>query len=217
MQTRGDFLATAGLLTALSPGTAPAATPAASPAGDALPPGFTMNGFVAAVATRAAYKHLVACITDAEDALGAVRSTLIAYGQVGVLPAEVQPQITLYHGKAVLCAFDDEVWNRYVLPTNSGPPFKEKSKSGNPLLKRQGGERDSSMPALVDAANVHFFACNLAAHGWAKSFAKKLHLSESDVYDEMVARLVPNAMLVPAGVWAIQNIVARGYTLLQYA
>ncbi len=217
MQTRGDFLAKAGLLTALAPAAAPAATPAANPAGDALPPGFTMGAFGAAVATRAAYKHLVACITYAEDAFGAVRSTLIAYGEVGVSPAEVQPQIALYHGNAVLCAFGDEVWNRFVIPTDSGPPFKEKSKSGNPLLKRQGGDRDSSMPALVNAANVHFFACNLAAHGWAKSFAKKLHLSETDVYGEMVAHLVPNAMLVPAGVWAIQNIVARGYTLLQYA
>jgi hypothetical protein len=222
MQTRGDFLTTAGSLAALVPMSGGPPQSGASPVGppsmeEVLPRGFQLDIFDAALATSAK-KHLFACITEASVALTATRSTLNAYHVLGVPATDVQPVVVFYHGVAVLSAFDDAMWTRYVRPTNSAPASDSKEKTmGNPLMKKKGGEWDSSIPALVATANTRFFVCNLATHGYASRFAKQLHLSAKDVYEDLASHLIPNAMLVPAGVWAIHAIQERQYTLLQFS
>lgn len=223
MRTRGDFLTAAGALAALIPTPGGTPQPGASPAGpppmeDVLPRGFDLAAFDAALETPAKHKHLFAVITDASVALAATRSTLNAYHVLGIDAADVQPAVVFYHGPAVLSAFDDAMWNRYVIPTKSVPPSDSKEKmTGNPLLKEKGGDWDSSIPSLVASADVRFFVCNLAAHGHASRFAKQLHLSAKGVYEDLASHLIPNAMLVPAGVWAVHAIEERQYTLLQFS
>ncbi len=223
MQTRGDFLTTTGSLAALLPMSGGTPQPGASPVGapsmeEVLPSGFQFGVFDAALATPAKQKHLFACITEASVALTAVRTTLNAYHVLGVPAADVQPVVVFYHGVAVLSAFDDAMWTRYVMPTNSALASDLKEKiTGNPLMKKKGGAWDSSIPALVASANTRFFVCNLATHGYASRFAKQLHLSAKDVYEDLASHLIPNAMLVPAGVWAIHAIQERQYTLLQFS
>jgi hypothetical protein len=216
-------LTTAGSLAALVPMSGGAPQPGASPTGppsleEVLPRGFQLGVFDAALATPAKQKHLFACITEASVALTATRSTLNAYHVLGVPAADVQPVVVFYHGVAVLSAFDDAMWGCYVVPTQSAPASDSKEKiTGNPLMKKKGGDWDSSIPALVASANVRFFVCNLATHGYAARFAKRLHLSAKDVYEDLANHLIPNAMLVPAGVWAIHAIQERQYTLLQFS
>jgi hypothetical protein len=223
MQTRGDFLTTAGSLAALLPTSGGTPQPGASPVGppsmeEVLPRGFQLSAFDAALATPAKQKHLFACITEASVALAATRSTLNAYRVLGVPAADVQPVVVFYHGTAVLSAFDDAMWTRYVMPTKSAPASGTKEKiTGNPLMKKKGGDWDSSIPALIASADARFFVCNLATHGYASRFAKQLHLSAKDVYEDLASHLIPNAMLVPAGVWAIHAIQERQYTLLQFS
>ena len=197
--------------------------PGASPTGppsleEVLPRGFQLGVFNAALSTPAKQKHLFACITEASVALTATRSTLNAYHVLGVPAADVQPVVVFYHGVAVLSAFDDAMWSRYVVPTQSAPASDSNEKiTGNPLMKKKGGDWDSSIPALVASANARFFVCNLATHGYAARFARRLHLSSKDVYEDLANHLIPNAMLVPAGVWAIHAIQERQYTLLQFS
>ncbi len=216
-------MTTAGSLAALVPMSA-TPQPGASPVGpppmeEVLPRGFELGAFDAALATSAKQKHLFACITEASVALAATRSTLNAYRVLGVPATDVQPVVVFYHGKAVLSAFDDAMWARYVIPTGSAPvsDSKKKKTAGNPLMKKEGGDWDSSIPALVATADTRFFVCNLATHGYASRFAKHLNLSAKDVYEDLASHLIPNAMLVPAGVWAIQAIQERQYTLLQFS
>ncbi|HLY01430.1 MAG TPA: hypothetical protein VKR56_02930 [Candidatus Cybelea sp.] len=222
MQTRGDFLTTAGALAALAP--TPGATPQAGapPAPpsmeEVLPRGFDLATFDAALSTPAKHKHLFACITEATVALSATRSTLNAYHVLGVPASAVAPAVVFYHGVSVLYGFDDAMWSRYVIPTNSVPASDSKAKlTSNPILKKKGGDWDGSVPALIASANAHFFICNLATHGHATLIAKQLHLPAKDVYEDLASHLIPNAMLVPAGVWAIHAIQERQYTLLQFA
>ena len=173
MQTRGHFLTTAGSLAALVPMSGGTPQPGASPTGppsleEVLPRGFQLGVFDAALATPAKQKHLFVCITEASVALTATRSTLNAYQVLGVPAADVQPVVVFYHGVAVLSAFDDAMWSRYVVPTQSAPASDSKEKiTGNPLMKKKGGDWDSSIPALVASANARFFVCNLATHGYA--------------------------------------------------
>ncbi|MGA2761111.1 MAG: hypothetical protein ABSF08_12440 [Candidatus Cybelea sp.] len=223
MQTRGDFLTAAGALAALAPTSGVAPQPAASPAGapsmeEVLPRGFEIATFDAALATSAKHKYLFACISEVAVALGAIRSTLNAYHVLGVPASEVAPAVVFYHGVSVLYAFDDAMWSRYVIPTNSVPASDAKAKiTGNPILKKKGGDWDTSAPALIADANARFFVCNLATHGYATRIAKQLHLPAKDVYEDLASHLIPNTMLVPAGVWAVHAIQERQHTLLQFS
>ncbi len=224
MQTRGDFLTTAGALAALAPTSGATPLPAASSAGppsmeDVLPRGFEIATFDAVLATSAKHKHLFACISEVAVALAATRSTLNAYHVLGVPASEVAPAVVFYHGVSVLYGFDDAMWSRYVIPTNSAPASDAKEKiTSNPILnKKKDGDWDTSAPALIADANAHFFVCNLATHGYATRIAKQLHLPARAVYEDLASHLIPNVMLVPAGVWAIAAIQERQYTLLQFS
>ncbi len=223
MQTRGDFLTIAGAVAALAPTSGATPQPTASPAGapsmdEVLPRGFDTATFDAALATSAKHKHLFACITEVTVALTATRSTLNAYHVLGVPASEVAPAVVFYHGVSVLYGFADAMWSRYVIPTNSAPANDAKVKlTSNPILKKKGGDWDTSVPALIADANARFFVCNLATHGYAARIAKQLHLSANAVYEDLASHLIPNAMLVPAGVWAIHAIQERQYTPLQFS
>lgn len=56
--------------------------------------------------------------------------------------------------------------------------------------------------------------CNHATEGVASGVARKLGKNPADVYKTMSTHLVPNAMLVPAGVWAVHAVQERHYTFL---
>jgi hypothetical protein len=187
--TREEFLASAGALAAALPHGSPA------PTMPPLPRGFSIAAFDAALATPAKHRHAFACISEVDNVVPAVTHTVAAYGEIGVASSEVRTAVVFYHGTAILSAFDDEVWKKYVVPAKT-------------LAKRPVAARTIPSPAFV---------CNLATHGFASHFADALHLRADEVYEDMVSHLLPAAMLVPAGVWAIAAIEERGYTMLQYA
>ena len=187
--TREEFLASAGALAATLPQSSPA------PTMPPLPRGFSIEAFNGALATPAKHRHAFACISESDNAIAATVNTLDAYREIGVAASDVHQIVVFYHGPAILSAFDDEVWTRYVVPSKT-------------LTKR---------PVPAGKVPSPTFACNLATLGFASHFAQALHLHKRDVYEDMVAHLLPVAMLVPAGVWAISAIAERGYTMLQYA
>jgi len=186
--TREEFLSSAGALAAVLPQPSASAPPP-------LPQGFTLAAFDAALATTAKHRHLFACISDARDAMMAVSHTSDAYREIGVAASDVHAAVVFYHGTAVLSAFDDGIWTRYVVPSKT-------------LGKRPAGVRELTAPTFV---------CNLATHGFASHFAQQLKLDEKAVYADMVSHLTPPAMLVPAGVWAVHAVEERGYTVLQFS
>jgi hypothetical protein len=187
--TREEFLASAGALAATLPQGSPA------PNMPPLPRGFSIDAFDAALVTPAKHRHAVACISEVDNAVAAMTHTLGAYREIGVAAPDVRQALIFYHDTAVLSAYDDEVWKNYVVPSKI-------------LTKRPVPARSIPSPSFV---------CNLATHGFASRLAKALNLDERSVYEDMVGHLLPAAMLVPAGVWAIGAIAERGYTMLQYA
>jgi hypothetical protein len=82
-------------------------------------------------------------------------------------------------------------------------------------LREQGGDGDTSIRSLVADAGARFFVCNNAALGTASMVAKALRKPFDTVYADFGHHLVPNAMLVPAGVWAVHAIQEQRFTLLQ--
>ncbi len=233
MTTRKDFLA-AGAFAAVAPvavGAAP--LPAASPKATPSPKSFEklnfdLQAFNALLDREASHKHLFASINiDSGEVLSAMRNTVKAYGDIGTPLADVFPVAVLYHGASIAIGFDDAMWNQYFLPLarkskkRHWPAIKDfqaaidpKTK-GNPFLKKQGGEWDYSIPSLIADAGAHFFVCNNAAHGFAGVIADELALKADDVYRNLSFHLVANAMLVPAGVWAVHAVQEHRFSLLQ--
>lgn len=239
MQTRSEFLAN-GTLAFLAPAAAgkpggasplPSPSPSASPSPEpSLPPlHFDLAAFDTTLNVAAPHRHLFASIKlDGGLVLGQMRNTLNAYHDIGIPMADVRPVAVFYHGLSVTLGFDDTAWNEYFIPL-FGPKAKhpdsdtakdfnsvyDAKKRGNPCLHKQGGSDDTSIEALVADAGARFFVCNNAAKGFARYIARHLGKPVGEVYGTLATHLVPNASLVPAGVWAVHAIQERRYTLLQ--
>jgi intracellular sulfur oxidation DsrE/DsrF family protein len=228
MTTRRAFIATAAAIAA-APGIASAASPAPNPSPSEAPLpklNFELTAFDAILDRDAAHKHLFSSRNlDTGDVFGAVRATLNAYGDVGVPLNAVAPVVVLYHTSIVL-GFDDYAYNTYIRRTLQAMRKRHPSdaqniddllsaKSGNPALVKGKAPWDASIPSLVADAGLHVFICNNALDGFAQLIAEETKRHAADVYADLRAHLVPNATIVPAGVWAVHAIQERRYTLLQ--
>lgn len=228
MTTRKGFIAASAALAA-TPGIAAAATPAPkpSPSEEPLPKlNFDVARFNAILDRDAAHKHLFTARNfDTGGVFDAVRSTLNAYGDVGVPLSAVAPVAVLYHISIVL-GFDDYAWDRYFSDAlqrmRKQYPSEAASiadllttKSGNPALVKGKAPWDTSIPSLVADAGLHVFVCNNALSGVSQTLARQTKKHATDVYTDLSAHLVPNATIVPAGVWAVHAIQEKKYTLLE--
>jgi hypothetical protein len=237
MSTRKNFLASSAALAALAPATAAAAAAAPSPSPPATPVSkptmpplkFDLGAFDLSLATTATHKNLFTSVKiDGGEVFGAMRGTLDAYVGMGISLKDVKPAAVLYHGFAIALGFDDVVWNELFLPLAALNATDDRSisakkdfetvvdpkKRGNPCLHKTGGDDDISIESLVADAGARIYMCNHATEGVASIVARKLGKNPSDVYAKMSTHLVPNAMLVPAGVWAVHAVQEKRYTLL---
>jgi hypothetical protein len=224
MTTRKDFLV-AGTLAAAIPGSALADAPAVvHPKAPKLD--FDLEAFNVLLDGAQAHKNLFAAVQiEGGEVLSAMRNTLNAYRDIGVEWSEVLPVAVLYHGFSILLAFDDLIWNRYIIPFSGKlkhgngaaqiASVRKLDVGGNPCLREQGGDGDTSIRSLVADAGARFFVCNNAALGTASMVAKALGKPFDAVYNDFAHHLVPNGLLVPAGVWAIHAIQEQRFTLLQ--
>jgi hypothetical protein len=237
LQSRSEFL-TGGALAFLAPaaiaaspgGGTPSPSPSPSPQPSLPPLHFDLAAFDTMLNVAAPHRHLFAS-TKLESAvvLAGMRNTLNAYHDIGITLTEVRPVAVLYHGLSVTLGFDDTMWNEYFIPifapkgkhvtgddaTKDFDTVYDAKKRGNPCLHKQGGREDTSIESLVADAGARFFICNNATEGFAHYVARHLNKSAVDVYANLVAHLVQNATLVPAGVWAVHAIQERRYTVEQ--
>jgi hypothetical protein len=218
--TRSEFLS-AGVAAA-----AAIASPSPSPEPSFPTLRFDLSAFDTVLNVAAPHKHLFAAAKLNDGLiLDAARNTINAYRDIGVSPKDVQPALVFYHFSSVL-GFNDTIWNQYFIPLQpKGGQLGVAAKDfatvydgktrGNPCLHNTGKSGDTSIEGLIADADARFFVCNNATKYFAGYAASKLKLNPLDVYANMAANLVPNAMLVPAGVWGIHAVQERHYTYLQ--
>ena len=226
MTTRKDFIAAGAAVGAFAPqmalaaGAQPAATPVPLPHLD-----FELTAFDASLARPAKHKHLFTSKKIEEgDIFGGMAGTIFAYNAIGIPLSEVSLAGVLYHGISIFFAFDDTIWRKYIDPYMAkgnknvamGTDFSSvTSHAGNPCLHKTGGSDDQSIETLISQVGMRLYACNRAVGGMVHAVAKFHKLDPRAVYEEFTAHLVPNAMLVPAGVWGVHAVQERGFTLLQ--
>lgn len=230
MSSRKDFLL-AGALAAAMPAIAdadPAPAKAAAPPPEPPWPKFAFDlvAFNAMLDGTQPHKHLFTSVNiDKGTIFAMVRNTLEAYGDLDVPASDVLPAAVLYHGTGVTLGFDDAMWDKYIIPVSkklAGVPeakgiaaqfdaVVKPGKTGNPCLH---GDDGASIETLVRKGGLRLFLCNEATRGFSSAIAHHLGLNALDVYHDIAAHLVPNAMLTPTGVWAVHAVQEHGFTLL---
>jgi intracellular sulfur oxidation DsrE/DsrF family protein len=204
-----------------------------------LPGGFAFDqgAFQRILAIPVRHRQCVASARIASGlALYSMVNTMYAYEyDLHEGPGSVHCVGVFYHVEGAVLGLNDRVWNELLFPayphlsstmqsnlrdTNDAPPA---ANHGNPWLHRHPGlalEDDPSIEALV-LRGCHFFVCDKALQELAKTLAQALvHTAgtgKSPIYHQLLGGVVPGAMVVPAGVMAINACQEAHFTYLQAA
>jgi intracellular sulfur oxidation DsrE/DsrF family protein len=137
-------------------------------------------------------------------------------------PGSLHAVGVLYHGASIFMAMNDDLWNKIVIP--GLPGLSEEIRAdigavtpgkGNPYLHAAPSDTaDASVEQLVRMGSS-FFVCNNALMGFAQLFAGALKERSDSIQAEMLAAVVPGALVVPAGVMAINACQEAKFTYLQ--
>ena len=214
MTTRRDFIA-ASTSIALLPAAA-AATPApASAATDDLTFTFDRTRFDAILNKPARHKQCFGATKIAGgEVLALMLNSIKAYDDYLKEGAgALQPVAVLYHGNAIGIALNNAAWNELLIPFLQKTPVmakdipEAKPGKGNPYLARQ-------VPDLV-ARGASFFVCHNAIAGVTYALSEGLGPPAGQIHEALMAAIVPGALVVPAGVMAINACQEAHFTYIQ--
>ncbi|HEV3153516.1 MAG TPA: hypothetical protein VGZ02_06920 [Candidatus Baltobacteraceae bacterium] len=224
MTTRKSFLASASLFT-LSAGIAAAATPApaASPAPAKDPYSFDETRFAAVLSRPAKHKQCFGTTKlNNGDVLDGMQNTINAYVQyLHEAASDTHVAAVLYHGASIGLAFNDSIWNEFITPLlphagkTLGEDFSQvPAGKGNPFLHSTTKSSDDVSVERLIAQGGSFFVCHNALSGLAHAAAALLKRPYRPVYEQLLAGVVPGALVVPAGVMAINAAQEAGFTYI---
>ena len=102
-------------------------------------------------------------------------------------------------------AYKEEMWAKY------GVPIANFAESGKEPTMRNAHARQ--LTGLV-GRGAHLAVCQLATRAIAGSIARAVNANTDEIYNELVANLLPNSHMVPAGIVAVARAQERGYALV---
>lgn len=116
--------------------------------------------------------------------------------------------------------FTDAVWSRHGAILVERTKINDPRTGAAPLANLFDADiKDSGLPnrgatlSILKGLGVRFAVCASATHAIADTIAKKTSQNADSIFQELSANLVPGAMLVPAGIVALNRAQERGYTL----
>ncbi len=118
-------------------------------------------------------------------------------------------------------AYNDAMWAKYGLPlslrTNFTDPKNRQAPKTNlynaPDYGVQLLNRGTTLDSLAKRG-VHFAVCQMATRGIAGALADIAGGNTDAIYNELVANIVTNARMVPAGIVAVNRAQERGYSFV---
>jgi len=118
-------------------------------------------------------------------------------------------------------AYNDAMWAKYgTAPAAQAEVEDPKSKLAPKTNIYNAGDYSDLLPnrgVTLDSLfkkGVQLAVCSLATHAYAASAANAVGGSADAIYDELIANLVSNARMVPAGIVAVDRAQERGYSLV---
>ena len=105
-------------------------------------------------------------------------------------------------------AFNDDLWNRYAIGEDRkvNDPLTKQPARRNPYAKPMPGDPDWAVASKLEtlhAKGAIFLGCNRASMNWAAGAAERTHTNVEKVRDDVRNGLVPGAVLMPTGVFAL--------------
>jgi intracellular sulfur oxidation DsrE/DsrF family protein len=149
-----------------------------------------------------------------------------------VPPGQIQIVVQAY-ASAIGAMYDDFIWQKYRFgemlnvtdPTTKQPAVRNLwYASPNPAPASVPTDRsnayysDTSIQGL-QRRGVLFLACHRTIHAHAGSLAadttrNQANLTSDQIVDEIVAHLIPGALMIPAGVGELVRLQDKGYRLV---
>jgi intracellular sulfur oxidation DsrE/DsrF family protein len=116
-------------------------------------------------------------------------------------------------------AYNDATWAKYGVmltqPTNFNDP---ETKQAPKINVYNSSARVAGLPSLGTTLDsllkkgVHLAVCQMATRRFAGAIAQATGSTADSVYNELVANLVGNSHMVPAGIVAVNRAQERGYS-----
>jgi intracellular sulfur oxidation DsrE/DsrF family protein len=127
--------------------------------------------------------------------------------------------LILRHGSTAF-AYTDEMWAKYGTLLAQRINFDDPKTNKRPVINvYNSAAHGSSLPSngnTLDALakrGAHFGVCQMATRRLAGTIAEGTGGNAEAAYNELVAHLIPNAHIVPAGIVAVGRAQERGYAL----
>ena len=118
-------------------------------------------------------------------------------------------------------AYNNAMWAKYGLPlslrTNFTDPKNRQAPKVNLYNATDYGVQLPNRGTTLDALakrGVHFAVCQMATRGIAGALADVAGGNTDAIYNELVANIVTNARMVPAGIVAVNRAQERGYSFV---
>lgn len=112
-------------------------------------------------------------------------------------------------------AFNDHLWEKYGIGAerNVKDPVTQQPARRNVYLTSRAGDPDYAVSARLDSLHKRgaiFLVCNRASMNWAASAATRTGTPVETVREDVRANLVPGAVLMPTGVFALARAQNAG-------
>jgi intracellular sulfur oxidation DsrE/DsrF family protein len=137
------------------------------------------------------------------------------------LPSKDLAVVIVVRHNSTAFAYNDAMWAKYGMPLALRMGFMDPKSNQAPktnlyratdygvLLPNRGTTLDSILGQGVQLA-----VCQVATRGIAGAVAQATGQVTDNVYNELVANLVTNARMVPAGIVAVNRAQERGYSFV---
>ncbi len=161
--------------------------------------------------------------------LGSMTNSIDAYDSfLNEGPGALQAVAVLYHGPAIFMALSDAVWNRLIAPFFASHAFQKDAPAdmrhdaghpvagrGNPYLHSTTNDPDDVSVERLVGKGASFFVCHNALEGFGRYIAQTLKRDVREVRRSLISGVVPGALVVPAGVMAINACQEAKFTYIQ--
>ena len=133
-------------------------------------------------------------------------------------PSDLAIVIVLRHFSTPF-AYNDMIWAKYGAGFSEALNFTDPKTKQAPTTNLYNSASygltlpnfGTTLDSLIQKG-VNFAVCDMATHFFAGAIAEKTKGNADAVYRELVANVIPNSHMVPAGIVAVNRAQERGYT-----
>jgi hypothetical protein len=173
-------------------------------------------------------KHRFILDTASPEAFGNALAFLNNYFTVNKTAYNLQDSdiavVLIARHLSTLYAYNDTVWGKYGEQITQRTNFNDPTTKQAPKINLFNStahaniltNRGTTLSTLL-ARGLRLAVCMQSSRGYAAGIAMTTGATPEAVYNELVANVMPNAHMVPAGITAINRAQERGYSIATVA